>query len=144
MKMLKVSDEVCFSSPAAACAGTAPAAALVSTAVAAAHGSTACTAHSGSTRRQQQLQHKGAQERGRRAAWGGGRPRARGRRRMVRMRVGGGRRLWLSRSNEWSDLHESQTLEGGEEKIFRKMYRISGLAWDENFWYRTAHQGSVT
>jgi len=52
---------------------------------------------------------------------------AHGRWRMVRKGVGGGRKLGLGRFNGWNSLHDSQTLKDGEEKIFRKMYRISAV-----------------
>ena len=43
----------------------------------------------------------------------------------MRKEEGGRRKLGLKRSNGREILHESQILEGGEEKIFRKIYKIS-------------------
>ena len=42
----------------------------------------------------------------------------------MRKKKGEGRRLGLKRSNGGENLYKSQTLKGGEEKIFRKMYKI--------------------
>ena len=59
-----------------------------------------------------------------RGRWDGGSARQAGRRRTVRKKEGG-RRIGLRRSNECDSLHESQIIEGGEEKILWKISRIS-------------------